>query len=47
MPSFYSSIIETGHEKVKTCFFHTHSNSCLDCLTMGITQSCIFEVSVV
>ena len=47
MPSLYSSIIETGHGKVKTCFISILiQNSGLGCLTMGITQPCILGVFV-
>lgn len=46
MPSLYSSIIETGHGKVKICFFNTHSNSGLGCITGGISQPCILKVSL-
>ena len=46
MPSLYSSIIETDHGKLKFAFFHTHSISSLGCITEGITQPCILEVSL-
>lgn len=47
MPSFYSSIIETSHGKVKICFFHTHSNSGLGCITGNISTLYSWSVSTV
>lgn len=42
MPSLYSSIIETGHGKVKICFFNTHSNSGLGCIALGEYLNLVF-----